>query len=380
MTHSEDSTIVVFVFFNIVRGLFSVIFCSARRLFRVHPDRLSAIIALVLLGFCLPGCSGKSNIVTAIAINPGHPNVLFIATNDAVYKTRDDGAAWIPVTEGLGHARILSLAIHPTNISTVYAGTLGDAVYRSMDGGHRWSIINAGMKEHVTYVNTFAFHPKNPEIILAATTVGIFETKNGGLMWEELSNKGMDSVYVVAAVIDPVETETLYAGTSGGVYKTTNGGMNWVPINRGLIEGEFRTALALGINSLLMDPADRMTLYAGSTRGVFKTSDGGSAWMKIQEGMGERFVAAIVLHPAEPNVLYAGTQNGVYKTTDAGGRWEQRSNGLTNLNIRSLAIHPKDSDVLYAGTQGGLFKTTDGGVRWIALTVRPTPSARPPKL
>jgi photosystem II stability/assembly factor-like uncharacterized protein len=347
-----------------------VIFYSARGLSISRPGWWRRLIGIALLGVTLTGCGGKSNFVTAIAINPGHPNVIFIATHDAVYKTRDDGATWITATEGLGNTRILSLAIHPINTSTIYAGTLGDAVYRSVDGGNRWSIINAGMKEHVSYVNAFVFHPKNPEIFLAATTVGIFETKNGGLMWEELSNKGMDSVYVVAAVIDPVETEVLYAGTSGGVYKTMNGGMNWVPINRGLIEGEFRTALALGINSLLMDPADRMTLYAGSTRGAFKTSDGGSTWMKIQEGMGERFVAAIVLHPAEPNVLYAGTQNGVYKTTDAGGRWEPWSNGLANLSIRSLMIHPKDPSILYAGTQGGLFKTVDGGANWTALTVR----------
>lgn len=345
-----------------------MIFYRARGFFRSRPDGWRSLVGIAFLCLTLPGCSGKSTIVTAIAINSGHPNILFIATNDAVYKTRDDGATWITATEGLGNTRILSLAIHPIHGSTVYAGTLGDAVYRSVDGGNRWSIINAGMKEHVTYVNAFVFHPKNPDIILAATTVGIFETKNGGLMWEELSNKGMDSVYVVAAVIDPVETEILYAGTSGGVYKTTNGGMNWVSINQGLIEGEFRTALALGINSLRMDPVNRMILYAGSTRGAFKTSDGGSTWMEIQEGMGEPFVASIVLHPVEPNVLYAGTQNGVYKTTDAGGRWKPLSNGLANRSIRSLAMHPKDPNILYAGTQGGLFKTMNGGEGWVMLT------------
>jgi photosystem II stability/assembly factor-like uncharacterized protein len=332
---------------------------------------LRTIVGIVLLGFCLPGCSGKSNIVTSIAINPEHPGILFIATNDSIYKTRDDGATWIPVTEGLGHARIVSLAIHPKQTSTVYAGTLGDAVYRSVDGGNRWSIINAGMKEHVTYVNAFVFHPQDPETILAATTVGIFETKNGGLMWEELSNKGMDSVYVVAAAIDPVETEILFAGTSGGVYKTTNGGMNWVQSNKGLIEGEFRTALALGINSLLMDPADRMTLYAGSTRGLFKTTDGAENWIKIQGGIGETFVAVLLVHLASNSTLFAGTQNGVYKTTDGGDHWTALNNGLANLSVRSLAMHPKDPSVLYAGTQGGLFKTTDGGAHWAALTVRP---------
>jgi photosystem II stability/assembly factor-like uncharacterized protein len=347
-----------------------VIFYSARRLLRSRPDRLSAIVGLFLLGFFLSGCSGKSNFVTAIAINPEHPSILFIATNDSVYKTRDDGATWNPVTEGLGHARIVSLAIHPINTSTIYAGTLGDAVYRSVDGGNRWSIINAGMKEHVTYVNAFVFHPKNPETILAATTVGFFKTVNGGMMWDELPNKGMDSVYIVSAALDPTDTNVLYAGTSGGVYKTVNGGLTWHEANNGLVLPEPGTALSMGVNALVMDPLKTTTLYAGTTRGAFKTTDGAMSWTKIQEGMGERFVASLLIHPTTNRTLFAGTQNGVYQSTDGGEHWAALNNGLTNLSIRSLVMHPQDPNRLYAGTQGGFFKTMDGGLNWSALAIR----------
>ncbi|MBI3995128.1 MAG: hypothetical protein HY349_04020, partial [Nitrospirae bacterium] len=300
-----------------------------------------------------------------------NPNILFIATNDAIYKSRDGGAAWIPLTQGLGHARILSLAVHPIRTAIIYAGTLGDAVYRSMDGGNRWSIINAGLKEHVTVVNAFLFYPKDPETILAATTVGFFKTTDGGLMWEELHNKGLDSVYVVSAALDPNDTNILYGGTSGGVYKTTNGGLSWSLVSSGMIEGEFRTAMALGVNSLVMDPNQSSTLYAGTTKGAFKTTDGAARWTKIQGGIGDRFIATILIHPKTNMTLYAGTQGGVYKTTDGSEHWTAINKGLTNLNIRSLAMHPKNPEILYAGTQGGLFKTVDGGTTWTALTVRP---------
>ena len=83
----------------------------------------------------ISGCVGKSSQVTAIAMHPETPETLYIATNDNVYKTRDGGLTWAPITEGMGHARILSLAIHPLHTAMVYAGTLGDAVYRSVDGG-----------------------------------------------------------------------------------------------------------------------------------------------------------------------------------------------------------------------------------------------------
>ncbi|MBI3596935.1 MAG: hypothetical protein HY203_07265 [Nitrospirae bacterium] len=332
---------------------------------------LRALAVLSFGGVLLLGCSGKSNIVTAIVINPEQPAILFIATNDSVYKTRDDGATWVPVTEGLSNARILSLAIHPTHTSTIYAGTLGDAVYRSVDGGNRWSIINAGLKEHVTVVNAFIFFPRDPETILAATTVGFFKTVNGGMMWDELSSKGMDSVYIVSTALDPTDTNILYAGTSGGVYKSVNGGMNWRESNNGLMRIEPGNALSLGVNSLVMNPMKTTTLYAGTTRGAFKTIDGAASWTKIQEGIGERFIAAILVHPTVSTTLFAATQDGVYKSTDGGEHWVTLNNGLANLNVRSLVMHPKDPNILYAGTQGGLFKTMDGGVHWTALTIRP---------
>ncbi|HUK56094.1 MAG TPA: hypothetical protein VLY20_05505 [Nitrospiria bacterium] len=334
-------------------------------------DLFRFLLVVFFTGGMLPGCTGKSNMVTAIVINPENPAIVFIATNDSVYKTRDDGATWVPVTTGLGNARILSLAINPSNPSMIYAGTLGDAVYRSVDGGNRWSIINAGLKEHVTVVNAFIFYPQNSDVILAATTVGLFKTVNGGMMWDDVPNKGMDSVYIVSVAQDPANTNVLYAGTSGGVYKSMNGGMTWRESNNGLIKPGPGTALSLGINSLAMDPVKTTTLYAGTTRGVFKTTDGAASWVKIQEGIGERFTATVLIQPASSATLLAGTEEGIYKSTDGGEHWMSLDNGLVNRNVRSLVMHPKDPNILYAGTQGGLFKTMDGGAHWTALTIRP---------
>jgi photosystem II stability/assembly factor-like uncharacterized protein len=326
------------------------------------------VLAIILLS--LIGCKGHSNTVVAIAIDPKRPDILYVATNDRVHKSRDAGKTWTVITEGLGAARVISLAIHPVLSSTIYAGTMGDSVYRSLDGGQRWSIINAGMKEHVSVVNALDFLPEDPETIFAALTVGIFKSTNGGLMWEEMSNKGMDSVYVVSLIIDQANhNNTLYAGTSGGVYRSLKGGQRWELIYKGMLEQDFETGLALGVNTLVQDPNTPSILYAGSTRGAYKTTNRGNTWTKITGGLSDGFIASMVLDTEDSHVLYAGTSHGIFKSHDGGMTWKTINEGLTNLTVRCLTMHPKDHQILYACTHGGPFKTVDGGTTWKELNL-----------
>jgi hypothetical protein len=69
--------------------------------------------------------------------------------------------------------------------SSAASGTMADAVYKSPDGGQHWLPHNVGLKEHVSFINQFVFHPTDHDQIYAATTVGAFYTKDGGREWEE---------------------------------------------------------------------------------------------------------------------------------------------------------------------------------------------------
>ncbi|MBI5197085.1 MAG: hypothetical protein HZA19_00585, partial [Nitrospirae bacterium] len=158
------------------------------------------IILLLSVALWTASCSRQSHTVTALAVHPVSSEIVYAVTNDGIYKTRDAGKSWSPVNQGLGATRVISIAVHPVYTSTVFAGTLGDSVYRSMTGGQQWSIINAGMKEHVSYVNGFVFDPRDKETLYAATTVGIFKTRNNGLLWEIVPNIGLNSIYIVSLV------------------------------------------------------------------------------------------------------------------------------------------------------------------------------------
>jgi len=125
--------------------------------------------ALATLVICVfpTACGKQSDAIVSIAVHPTNPNILYVSTNERVYKTRDGGQSWEKFPD-FSARRVTTVAVDPLLPATVYAGTMGDAVYKSPDGGQRWLPHNVGLKEHVSYVNQFVFHPDHTETIYAA--------------------------------------------------------------------------------------------------------------------------------------------------------------------------------------------------------------------
>jgi photosystem II stability/assembly factor-like uncharacterized protein len=341
--------------------------------FSFHFPRL----ALLLLALVLAGCQKDSAAIVSIALHPTNSNILYIATNDAVYKSRDGGSTWERFPS-FSARRVTTVAIDPQLPATVYAGTMGDAVYKSPDGGQHWLPHNVGLKEHVSFVNQFVFHPSQSEKIYAATTVGAYYTKDAGREWEERMN-GMKEVHIVVSMaIDPKNPAILYAGTTGGIYRSDDAATSWKKVNNGLIpERELMASMSLGVNVIAVDPVNPDIVYAGTTKGLFRTANKGERWERIGHNLPDPFVSSIVIHPTDPSLLYIGGPQGVWKSSDSGATWQAVNQGLATLNIRTLVMAPQDPRVLYAGTNGsGLYRSTDAGATWKAVPLMEAP-ARP---
>lgn len=342
---------------------------------RMHLPSPIAPLALILLVLTSLGCQKDSEAIVSIALHPTNPNILYVATNDAVYKSRDGGQLWERFPS-FSARRVTTVAIDPMLPATIYAGTMGDAVYKSPDGGQHWLAHNVGLKEHVSFVNQFVFHPSLSERIYAATTVGAYYTKDAGREWEERMN-GMKEVHIVTSIaISRHNPAILYAGTTGGIYRSDDGALSWRKINNGLIpESELMASMALGVNAIELDPANSDIVYAGTTKGLFRTANRGEQWERIGQSLPDPFVSSIVIHPAEPSTLYIGGPKGVWKSSDSGKTWQAMSQGLATLNIRTLVMAPKNPQILYAGTNGsGLYRSIDAGVTWTAVPLKTAPT------
>src|SRR5947208_15721280 len=185
----------------------------------------------------LPACGLQSDAIVVIALHPKNPNILYIATNDYIYKSRDEGRSWEAISHSMSHSRVISMAIDPAYPATVYAGTKGDAVYKSYDGGQRWVSQRAGLDDVTisSVVNQFIFDQADNTHLFAATTMAVFETTNAGDSWAKRMD-GMKEVLMVETLgLDPTRPAILYAGTSGGVYKSVDQAGQWEKVNNGLV-------------------------------------------------------------------------------------------------------------------------------------------------
>ena len=200
--------------------------------------------------------------------------------------------------------------------------------------------------------------------------LALLKSTDAGASWSRAGVTDFDA-YVLA--IDPAVPTTLYAGTTSGVSKSTDGGMTWKPTALGV---------EMSVNVLVIDPRKPNVLYAalagsgypprGSIGGLSKTTDGGMSWFPINNGLSELMdtrspVSTLVIDPADADILYVAAPGyGVFRSVDAGANWSRFNDGLPNLGVRALAISRGRSSKLYAATDGGIFA--------IALTpkIRPT--------
>jgi photosystem II stability/assembly factor-like uncharacterized protein len=165
------------------------------------------------------------------------------------------------------------------------------------------------------------------------------------------------------ALTQPESTPSAAAFTSSPLEATILASSdNWKRIG---LEG-------VAVNDLEIDPWTLTTLYAGTEKGVFKSTDDGGTWREANIGLTDSHVLTLVIdpqiEPEAPNTLYAGTHDsGVFKSTDGGESWVMANDGMGVIGINDLAIAPTSPPTLYAATQGGMFESIDSGASWVGV-------------
>jgi photosystem II stability/assembly factor-like uncharacterized protein len=169
----------------------------------------------------------------------------------------------------------------------------------------------------------------------------------------------------------------LSGGYSLGIFKSTNGGSSWTKLNISTSSGE-------SFQKILINPTTPSILYALSSKKVYKSTNSGSSWqttsLSIPSNAGLR---DILFKPNDPSTLYVSGENAwvsgenaIYRTTNAGTSWTDLSDSLTGLFSKSriaIATNPTDDNELYAFYCDASNATTLQGVSY-ALTIKLSPN------
>eukprot|EP01034_Spumella_vulgaris_P013759 gene13759-17573_t len=155
-----------------------------------------------------------------------------------------------------------------------------------------------------------------------------------------------------------------------GVLKSTDGGQNW-----NLTQLVFTVPGNTQIHRLLMDSAATQTLYAATSDGIYKTTDGGDTWVqKTGASTGD-----LEFIPGSSTDLLAVTGGSVYRSADAGDTWTLSSTGIPTNDVGriKLALSPSDPEYAYLviGNNSSGFRavcqSVDSGSTWALKSESP---------
>ncbi len=173
----------------------------------------------------------------------------------------------------------------------------------------------------------------------------------------------MSSVLLVGtAVTRPGAVGTLYRSENGGQWAPAAG----IPTNT-------------GVQALTAHPDRPGTVFAATRAGMYKSTDAGASWIKLDVPSKNEEFWSVSIHPTRPDVVFAGTAPiGVYRSDDGGVRWRRvgspepmpelcdysNAKGLTSRLMR-LCFDPTNPDLMFGACEtNGLLVSEDGGETW----------------
>ena len=256
-------------------------------------------------------------------------------------------------------------------LSTYLGGAGDDAGYRIVLDANKTTAYVVGTESSSwSYDGSFPITPGN------LNPGGVFTSTNAGQNWSWTS-AGLLHPQVYSLAVNPVTPSQVYAGTGRGIARSSDGGATWdttVSTNYALpTAGGLAPPIAIGhIFALAINPLSPSTLYAGTSQGIYQTLDAGITWTLTSTGLvtssSGPYVQAIAVDPVTPSTLYAGTSLGVFSSTNAAATWVAVGiMGVYSLDVRALAIDPQAPATLYAATTYGAYCSTDWGGLWTPL-------------
>ncbi len=352
-----------------------------------------------------PFRGGRTRAASGVA---SQPNVFYVGqVNGGVWKSDDYGRIWNPIFDDQPTQSIGAIAVAPSDPNIVYVGSgeglhrpdlsVGNGIYKSTDAGKTWKHLGL---DDAQQIPALAVDPRDPTRVFAAVLGhpygpseerGIYRSTDGGQNWQKVISKD-ENTGGCDVEIDPSNPDTVYAsmwevregpwedanefnGSGGGLFKSTDGGSTWHPLTNGLPKDLAQIYVAIA-------PSDTKRLYAtlGTASGklnVYRSDDAGETWAKTTDdprpsgriGGGDLPVPRV--DPKNPDILYVASTV-TMRSTDGGKTWAGFRGAPGGDDYQNLWINPNDGKTILLVSDQGAIVTVNGGASWSSWYNQPT--------
>ncbi|MCI4566710.1 hypothetical protein [Lysobacter sp. CFH 32150] len=253
--------------------------------------------------------------------------------------------------------------VNQSNANQMLGSLYYSRIYKSTDGGLNFSSACSGITEcnnsstapFITVLSRWAGDAAGNTLYTYSNTK-VYKTTNYAGSWTALGVTGLPttSLFLRGVAAAPSSSSVIgVVANSGRVFLSTNGGSSWAAPAATLPNN------GLSLSWIAFDPTDSNTIYVASVapdqtkNHLWKSNNFGASWTAIDGGGFPTGIPvnSIVVDPVTRTTLYAATHLGVYTSTDAGTTWTRFGAGLPLVNVTDLYV-ASDASLVRAATFG----------------------------
>ena len=350
-----------------------------------------------------PFRGGRSVTATGVV---GNPSTYYMGTTGGgLWKTEDMGTTWANISDNyFKTGSVGAVAVAESDPNIIYVGMgehavrgvmthHGDGVYKSTDAGKTWKKMGLDLTQHISRI---VIHPKDPNVVYIAAQGalysksshrGIYKSTDGGISWTkvlyvddktgcaELSLDMNNPTILYAAMWEHgrLPWKVISGGPGSGLYKSTDGGDHWEKMQDGLPKEMGKMSVAVcrsnsdKVYALIESDSDK------ELGGLFLSNNAGKSWNLITNDhrLLQRawYYIELFTDPMNDQTVYVMSAPAL-RSNDGGKTWEVLSG--THGDFHNLWINPNNSNNMIISNDGGAVISVNKGKTWSTQSNMPT--------